>query len=78
MIIIRGEPYATTVDAAMELGVSTKTLIQYIHKGIIPPPPEINYGVRLLKHFPADYMQLVREKLAIYRDKTAPAKSVVR
>lgn len=78
MIIIRGEPYATTVDAALELGVSTKTLIQYIHKGIIPPPPEISYGVRVLKHFSSDYMQLAKERLATYRDKPGPAKAVVR
>ena len=77
MIIIRGEPYATTVDAALDLGVSTKTLIQYIHKGIIPPPPEINYGVRSLKHFPPDYMKLAKEKLAIYRDKTGQSKTLV-
>jgi len=78
MIIIRGEPYATTVDAALDLGVSTKTLIQYIHKGIIPPPPEIDYGVRMLKYFPPEYMQLAREKLSIYRDKTGHSKTVVR
>ena len=52
MIVVRGKTYTTTMDAAMELGVSTKTIRQYILRGIIPPPPEITYGVRTLRHFP--------------------------
>ena len=68
MIVVRGKTYTTTMDAAMELGVSTKTIRQYINRGIIPPPPEIRYGVRMLKHFPPEYMQLVQNSLEDYRN----------
>ena len=78
MIIIRGESYCTAIDAALDLGVSTKTLRQYISKGIIPPPPEMEYGVRVLKHFPPDYMQTVKKRLAIYREKSERSKPAVR
>lgn len=75
MIVVRGKTYSTTMDAAMELGVSTKTIRQYILKGIIPPPPEIRYGVRTLKHFPPEYMILVRNRLEDYRaDRTMQSK----
>lgn len=52
MIVTQGQTYFTTKDAAAELGVSTKTIREYIQKGIIPQPPEINFGVRTVKHFP--------------------------
>ncbi len=68
MIIVRGEPLTTSIDAARQLGVSTKTLRQYIQKGIIPPPPEVNFGVRLLRHFPPEYMREAKEALTGYRD----------
>ncbi len=75
MIVVRGKTYYTTMDAAMELGVSTKTIRQYILKGIIPPPPEIGYGVRTLRHFPPEYMSLVRNRLENYRiDRTIQGK----
>lgn len=67
MIVVRGKTYSTTMDAATELGVSTKTMRQYIIKGIIPPPPEIQYGVRTLRHFPPEYMAQVRKSLDNYR-----------
>lgn len=67
MIVVRGKTYSTTMDAAAELGVSTKTMRQYILKGIIPPPPEIQYGVRTLRHFPPEYMNMVRKSLDDYR-----------
>ncbi|MFZ3116298.1 MAG: hypothetical protein WA133_11890 [Syntrophales bacterium] len=67
MIVVRGKTYSTTMDAAAELGVSTKTMRQYILKGIIPQPPEIQYGVRTLRHFPPEYMDVVRKRLDSYR-----------
>ncbi len=71
MILIRGEQYVTTIDAARELGVSTKTLRQYIRKGIIPPPPEIQFGIRILRHFPPDYMKTAKESLTTCRNGNA-------
>ncbi len=54
MVIINGQAFNTVVDAAEALGVSAKTVGDYIRKGIIPPPPEIQYGVRVLRHYPRE------------------------
>ncbi len=69
MIIIKGCTYYTTADAAQILGVSAKTVRTYIEKGIIPEPPEIQYGVRTMKHFPEDYMKEAKGLLEKYRKK---------
>ena len=67
MIVAKGQTYFTTVDAAAELGVSTKTIREYIQKGIIPPPPEISFGVRMVRCFPPEYMKSAKEHLENYR-----------
>ena len=63
MIIISGQTYSTIIDAAGELGVSAKTVREYIAKSIIPEPPVIQFGIRTVKHFPPDYMKLARNHL---------------
>jgi DNA-binding transcriptional MerR regulator len=68
MIIVKGKTHYTIVDAAERLGVSAKTIRDYIHRGIIPEPPEIKYGVRILKHFPIDYIKLAKVHLDNYRN----------
>ena len=68
MIIVKGKAYYTIVDAAEQLGVSSKTIRDYIDKGIIPEPPEIKYGVRILKHFPLEYIDLAKLHLEDYRN----------
>ncbi len=68
MIIVKGKTYYTIVDAAEQLGVSSKTIRDYIHKGIIPEPPEIKYGIRILKHFPLEYIDLAKLHLENYRN----------
>ena len=68
MIIVKGKTYYTIVDASERLGVSAKTIRDYIDKGIIPEPPEIKYGVRILKHFPVEYMDLAKLHLDNYRN----------
>ena len=68
MIIIKGKTYYTIVDVAEQLGVSSKTIRDYIHKGIIPEPPEIKYGLRILKHFPLDYIDIAKFNLENYRN----------
>jgi DNA-binding transcriptional MerR regulator len=68
MIIVKGRTHYTIVDAAERLGVSAKTIRDYIQKGIIPAPPEIKYGVRILKHFPIDYIDLAKVHLDNYRN----------
>ncbi|HLE19260.1 MAG TPA: helix-turn-helix domain-containing protein [Syntrophales bacterium] len=67
MIVINRQAYFTTIDAAVGLGVSTKTIREYIKKGIIPPPPEIRHGVRLVKHFPHEYMESAKALLERHR-----------
>jgi predicted site-specific integrase-resolvase len=69
MIAIKGVTYLTTVDAAAELGVSTKTIRSYMRKGIIPQPPTIRYGVRVIPHFPPEYMKLAKKNLEIRQGK---------
>ncbi|HUH65025.1 MAG TPA: MerR family DNA-binding transcriptional regulator [Syntrophales bacterium] len=68
MIIVKGKTHYTIVDAAEQLGVSAKTIRDYIQRGIIPEPPEIKYGVRILKHFPADYIDAAKTHLDNYRN----------
>lgn len=67
MIIINGQTYFTIVDAAAKIGVSAKTIRAYIDKGIIPEPPLIQFGIRTVKHFPPEYMDLARRHLERYR-----------
>jgi len=67
MVIINGQSFSTVVDAVEVLGVSAKTIGDYIRKGIIPPPPEIHYGVRILRHYPREYLQQAEKILEGYR-----------
>jgi DNA-binding transcriptional MerR regulator len=67
MIIFNGQTYLTIIDAAGELGVSAKTIRQYIAKRIIPEPPIIQYGIREVKHFPKTYTDMAKERLKQYR-----------
>ncbi|MBW2630466.1 MAG: MerR family transcriptional regulator [Deltaproteobacteria bacterium] len=69
MIIIKGKTYYTISDAAKTFGVSAKTIRSYIGRDIIPQPPEVRYGLRLLRHFPLDYMEKAKKLLEEYRCK---------
>jgi DNA-binding transcriptional MerR regulator len=68
MIIIKGKAYNTMVDIAHALGVSAKTVRGYIEKGIISAPPEVNYGLRVIKYFPEDYLEKARRDIKNYSD----------
>jgi len=67
MIIFNGQTYFTIIDAASELGVSAKTIRQYITRKIIPEPPVIQFGIRQVKHFPKAYMDVAKERLGHYQ-----------
>jgi len=67
MIIIKGQAYPTIVDASDELGVSAKTVRQYIARKIITEPPVIQFGNRKVMYFPGDYMTLAKKQLNKYR-----------
>ena len=66
MIIIKGKTYNTTIDAARVLGVSAKTVRDYIKRVIISVPPEIRYGLRTIKHFPDEYLKKAIGELKKY------------
>ena len=66
MIIVDGRKYSTIVDAAVKFGVSAKTVRSYIVKGVIPVPPTVNYGVRMIRHFPPEYLAKAKKMLDIY------------
>ena len=69
MIIVNGQRYSTIVDAAHELGVSAKTIRSYIEKGLIPEPPTVRYGVRVINHFPTEFINKAKEHLENYRNR---------
>lgn len=61
--------YPTVVDAAKELGVSSKTIRTYIEKQIIAEPPKIDWGLRTVSIFPPDYMEDCKRKIEDYKCK---------
>jgi hypothetical protein len=65
MMRINGKDYPTIVDAARELGrVSSKTVSEWIRKGIIPAPPILKQGTREIQVFPPDHIRKAKERLA--------------
>lgn len=73
MLMIRhnGKDYSTIVDAAKELGVSQKAIRGYIDSGIIPEPPEFDYGVRRVAYYPPEYMKKAKAELERHRRESA-------
>ena len=69
MIIVKGQTYNTVADAAESLGVSAKTIRDYIQRGIIPVPPEVKYGLRTMQYFPVEYLDRAKAYLDKYRAK---------
>ncbi|MDD5475622.1 MAG: MerR family DNA-binding transcriptional regulator [Syntrophales bacterium] len=57
MITINGKSYKTMADAAKHFGVSAKTVRDYIKRGIIPEPPEVRQGLRVIRYFSEDYLK---------------------
>lgn len=62
---INGQP--TIAEAAGEFSVSTKTVRDWVAKGIIPEPPSIQYGLKEVWTFPAEYMREAKQQLNSYR-----------
>jgi DNA-binding transcriptional MerR regulator len=56
VITIDGKQYPTLQEAAKFFGVSTKTVRGYLNRGIIPPAPTIEFGLREIAIFPAEYL----------------------
>ena len=66
MITVGGRIYNTIVDAAVKFGVSAKTVRSYIVKGVILAPPTVNFGVRIVRHFPPEYIARAKKMLDTY------------
>ena len=66
MITINGKNHPTITDAAKEFGVAAKTVRDWIEKGVIPAPPVVQFGIRSVQVFPADYMKIAQRKRAEY------------
>ena len=69
MIVINSKTHYTIADAAKEFGVASKTVHDWIGKGIIPRPPVVPYGIRRIQTFPSDYMKVARRELRKYLNK---------
>jgi hypothetical protein len=68
MISIGDKPYRTIEDAAKEFKVSSKTVGEWIKRGIIDRPPEIEYGVRSVRFFTAEYLSKAKADVRRYRN----------
>ena len=75
MITRRGKTYRTIADAAQETQVSAKTIRYWVQRGIIDPPPEVEYGIQTMTHFPLEYVRKVKEQVREYREKRAAARN---
>ena len=56
-VIVNGVPHPSIADASRFFNVSTRTIKQWIEKGIIPQPPTIDYGTRELQTFTDEYLR---------------------
>lgn len=63
-----GNLYPTIVDAASDFGVSAKTVRQWIERGLLDPPPQLDYGLRSVAYFPESYMRKARSDLQRHRE----------
>jgi hypothetical protein len=68
MIIVKGKIRYTSIDAAKRLGVSVNTIKGYINKGIIPKPPKVIQGCRIMNYFPLEYISVAKSHLENYRN----------
>lgn len=65
MITVNGKNHPTITDAAREFGVAAKTVRDWIPR-VIPTPPVVQFGIRRVQVFPADYMKIAQRKRAEY------------
>lgn len=68
MISVNDKQYRTIEDAAKDFKVSAKTVAEWIKRGIIDSPPEIEYGVRSVRVFPYEYMKKAQMAVQRYRN----------
>jgi len=66
---INGKEHRTISEAAPLLGVSVKTIRQWIEKNIIPKPQKVEYGTRDIEVFPDEYIEEAKRAKAAYKEK---------
>ena len=66
MIEVNGKRYNTLIDAANFLKVSSKSVRDYIKKGIIPKPKKIQQGLRTISIFPKEYLEKASKMIDDY------------
>ncbi len=74
MIKINDTHYLTISDAAARFGVRTKTIGDWIEKGIILQPPTVDHGLRSIRIFPEDYLADAAIRLQAHRRKNKAKK----
>jgi DNA-binding transcriptional MerR regulator len=60
--------HKTIGDAANELGVSPKTIRDWIEKDFIPEPPVVEYGIRTIQYFTDEYLEKAKEEIKRRRE----------
>lgn len=68
MLTIDGKSHLTIVDAARELGVSPKTVREWVQKEIISKPEEIEYGVRMVQIFTKEFLRKAKDEVRHHRE----------
>jgi DNA-binding transcriptional MerR regulator len=63
MITKNGKTYLTISDVADKLGVTAKTVREYIRKKLIPKPPKMDYGLRTISYFSPEYIEDAKKRL---------------
>ena len=66
MIVVDGVTYPTLAEAAIFLKVSRNAVSRYINEGILPTPPTVRQGARVVNVFPDDYLKDAQRHLEEY------------
>lgn len=71
---INGQRYPTVSDAASELGVTVKTVREWVNTGLIPAPPTVSRGTQEIDYFPPEYISDARRILELRRKERRDAR----
>jgi predicted site-specific integrase-resolvase len=65
---IGGVTYLTVKDAARALGVTPKTVQEWINRGIIDTPPKVAHGLKHVQVFTIEAIEEARRRLESYKN----------
>jgi len=63
-----GKALPTIAEAARHFHVSRKTVREWIRKGVISAPAEVEFGSRLVQVFPPDYLAKASHAVKKHRE----------